>query len=36
VTVVVAGERRPAAHLTCAATRATSAIGFRVMSIENR
>ena len=32
-TVVVAGERRPAAHLTCAATRPTSAIAFRVISV---
>ena len=32
--VVVAGERRPAAHLTCAATQPTSAIAFRVMSVE--
>ena len=34
VTVVVAGERRPSAHLTCAATRATSAIAFSVLSVE--
>jgi hypothetical protein len=34
VTVTVVGERQPAAHLTCAATRATSAIAFRVLSLE--
>ena len=34
VSVVVTGERRPAAPLTCAATRATSATAFRVLSIE--
>jgi hypothetical protein len=34
ITVVVAGERRPPARLTCAATRPTSAIAFRVVSIE--
>lgn len=36
VTVVVIGERRPAARLTCAATRATSAIAFRALSVEPR
>lgn len=34
VAVVVAGERRPAAQLTCAATRPTSAVAFRVISVE--
>lgn len=32
--VAVVGERRPAAHLTCAATQPTSAIAFRVLSVE--
>jgi len=33
IAVLVAGERRPAAHLTCAATQPTSAITFRVVSV---
>ncbi len=34
VAVAVVGERRPAAHLTCAARRATAAVAFRVLSID--
>ena len=34
VAVAVVGERRPAAHLTCAAPRATAAVAFRVLSID--